>query len=120
MLHLTFQAVNSHDFFIIATKAILETTSSNVIYGILHGLIWAQTNLNTEFLSKILSSVYSSLANMTCLLRTNKSILLLFLSQVPLVPDSLDPRYVFIVDNGMQILIWYGLRANPLNRSKAR
>ncbi|PIK45358.1 hypothetical protein BSL78_17779 [Apostichopus japonicus] len=42
------------------------------------------------------------------------------LESVPLVPDSLDPRYVFIVDNGMQILIWYGLRANPLNRSKAR
>lgn len=42
------------------------------------------------------------------------------LESVPLEPQSLDPRYVFIIDNGMHILIWYGKNANSLNRSKAR
>ena len=41
-------------------------------------------------------------------------------NQVPMELASLDPKYVFILDIGMEIYIWYGQRSNPITRSKAR
>eukprot|EP00057_Strongylocentrotus_purpuratus_P005896 XP_011660370.1 PREDICTED: protein flightless-1 homolog [Strongylocentrotus purpuratus] len=44
----------------------------------------------------------------------------LHLEAVPMDHESLDPKYVFVLDNGMDIFIWYGQKSNPITRSKAR
>ncbi|KAL1132057.1 hypothetical protein AAG570_010015 [Ranatra chinensis] len=42
------------------------------------------------------------------------------LEPVPVSPESLDPRYVFILDNGLKIFLWYGKKAKNTFKSKAR
>ncbi|XP_041473939.1 protein flightless-1 homolog [Lytechinus variegatus] len=44
----------------------------------------------------------------------------LHLEAVPMDHESLDTKYVFVLDNGMDIYIWYGQKSNPITRSKAR
>ena len=34
--------------------------------------------------------------------------------------DSLDPRHVFLVDGGLRIYVWYGLKCKNVLKSKAR
>ncbi len=34
--------------------------------------------------------------------------------------DSLDPRFVFLLDDGLKIYLWNGAKCNPITRSKAR
>lgn len=34
--------------------------------------------------------------------------------------DSLDPRYVFVLDTGLKIFIWYGKKCKNTLKSKAR
>ncbi|XP_071488184.1 protein flightless-1 homolog [Diadema antillarum] len=42
------------------------------------------------------------------------------LEAVTMEPQSLDPKFVFVLDLGMEIYVWYGARSNPITRSKAR
>lgn len=42
------------------------------------------------------------------------------LEPVPIHYDSLDACHVYILDNGMNIFLWNGLKCNPITRSKAR
>lgn len=42
------------------------------------------------------------------------------LEPVPVDVDSVDPRFVFIVDTGEQIFMWYGRKSKSTLRSKAR
>lgn len=42
------------------------------------------------------------------------------LEPVPLAVDSLDPRYVFVVDTGDVIYMWYGKKCKNTLKSKAR
>lgn len=42
------------------------------------------------------------------------------LEPVAVVVESLDPRYVFVLDTGMKIFIWYGKTAKNTLKSKAR
>lgn len=42
------------------------------------------------------------------------------LEPVPIHYESLDPRHVFLLDNGMSIYLWNGIKCNPITRSKAR
>ncbi|XP_033631198.1 protein flightless-1 homolog [Asterias rubens] len=44
----------------------------------------------------------------------------LHLEAVTMEPEQLDPFYVFILDLGPRILIWYGARCKSITRSKAR
>lgn len=44
----------------------------------------------------------------------------LVLDPVPLTSESLDPRFVYLLDDGMTIYLWNGLKSNPITRSKAR
>ena len=47
-------------------------------------------------------------------------LVLLFPVQVKMELKSLDPRYVYIIDVGMTIFIWHGMKCNGLTKSKAR
>ena len=40
--------------------------------------------------------------------------------QVAMEPEQLDPLFVFIVDIGMKIMIWYGQNCKSLTKSKTR
>ncbi|CAH1638328.1 unnamed protein product [Spodoptera littoralis] len=42
------------------------------------------------------------------------------LEPVPVQADSLDPRYVFVLDTGLVIYLWYGKKAKNTLKSKAR
>ncbi|XP_014203802.1 protein flightless-1 isoform X1 [Copidosoma floridanum] len=42
------------------------------------------------------------------------------LEPVPVCPESLDPNYVFVLDNGKTIYMWYGKRAKNTLKSKSR
>lgn len=42
------------------------------------------------------------------------------LEPVPFSVESLDPRYVFIVDCGMKIYMWHGKRSKNTLKSKSR
>lgn len=42
------------------------------------------------------------------------------LEPVPTSADSLDPRHVFLVDAGLRIYVWYGLKCKNVLKSKAR
>jgi hypothetical protein len=42
------------------------------------------------------------------------------LEPVPSSSDSLDPRHVFLVDAGLRIYVWYGLKCKNVLKSKAR
>lgn len=42
------------------------------------------------------------------------------LEPVALCSESLDPRYVFLLDTGLKIYLWYGKRAKNTFKSKAR
>ena len=42
------------------------------------------------------------------------------LEPVPTSEDSLDPRHVFLVDAGLRIYVWYGLKCKNVLKSKAR
>lgn len=42
------------------------------------------------------------------------------LEPVPVLSDALDPRFVFVIDVGEQIFIWYGKKAKNTLKSKAR
>ena len=42
------------------------------------------------------------------------------LHPVPLAFEALDPRFVYLLDAGMNIYIWNGAKCNPITRSKAR
>lgn len=42
------------------------------------------------------------------------------LEPVPLSDDSLDPRHVFLVDGGLRIYVWYGVKCKNVLKSKAR
>ncbi|XP_038064629.1 protein flightless-1 homolog isoform X2 [Patiria miniata] len=44
----------------------------------------------------------------------------LHLEAVAMEPEQLDPFFVFIVDIGMTIMIWYGQRCKSLTKSKTR
>lgn len=44
----------------------------------------------------------------------------LVLDPVPLTSEALDPRFVYLLDDGMTIYLWNGLKSNPITRSKAR
>jgi len=44
----------------------------------------------------------------------------ILLEPVPLTYESLDSRYVYLLDDGMKIYLWNGLKTNPITRSKAR
>ena len=35
-------------------------------------------------------------------------------------PESLDPRYVFLLDGGLRIFVWYGKKCENVLKSKAR
>ena len=35
-------------------------------------------------------------------------------------PEALDPGYVFLVDAGLKIYVWYGLKCKNVLKSKAR
>lgn len=39
---------------------------------------------------------------------------------VPLHYESLDPRFVYLLDDGMKIYLWNGVKSTPITRSKAR
>ena len=39
---------------------------------------------------------------------------------VPLSYKSLDPRFAFLLDDGMKLYLWNGSKCNPVTRSKAR
>ena len=34
--------------------------------------------------------------------------------------QTLDPRYVFLIDAGLQIFVWYGMKCKNVLKSKAR
>ncbi len=34
--------------------------------------------------------------------------------------ESLDPRFIFLLDDGLKIYLWNGAKCNPITRSKAR
>ncbi|XP_046688250.1 LOW QUALITY PROTEIN: protein flightless-1-like [Homalodisca vitripennis] len=42
------------------------------------------------------------------------------LEPVPVSAESLDPRFVFLLDTGLKIFMWYGKRAKNTFKSKAR
>ncbi|XP_014245300.1 protein flightless-1 [Cimex lectularius] len=42
------------------------------------------------------------------------------LEPVPAVTESLDPRYVFVLDAGLKIFLWHGKKAKNTFKSKAR
>lgn len=42
------------------------------------------------------------------------------LEPVPVTTDSLDPRFVFVLDIGLKIFIWYGKKCKNTLKSKAR
>ncbi|XP_075220548.1 FLII actin remodeling protein isoform X2 [Lycorma delicatula] len=42
------------------------------------------------------------------------------LEPVPISYESLDPRYVFVLDTGLKIFLWYGKKAKNTFKSKAR
>ncbi|XP_054268551.1 protein flightless-1 [Macrosteles quadrilineatus] len=42
------------------------------------------------------------------------------LEPVPVCAESLDPRFVFLLDTGLKIFMWYGKRAKNTFKSKAR
>lgn len=44
----------------------------------------------------------------------------ILLEPVPLHYKCLDPAYVYLLDNGLNIYLWNGARANPITCSKAR
>ncbi|XP_070580511.1 protein flightless-1 homolog isoform X2 [Ptychodera flava] len=44
----------------------------------------------------------------------------LHLEPVPVEPFSLDPKFVFILDCGMNIYIWYGTQCKSITKSKSR
>lgn len=44
----------------------------------------------------------------------------LVLDPVPLDSHYLEPNYVYLLDNGMQIFLWYGRDSQSVTRSKAR
>ena len=44
----------------------------------------------------------------------------LSIEPVPLSYKSLDPRFAYLLDDGMKLFLWNGLKCNPITRSKAR
>ena len=44
----------------------------------------------------------------------------ILLEPVPLDHESLNSKYVYLVDGGMHIYLWNGTKSNPITRSKAR
>jgi hypothetical protein len=42
------------------------------------------------------------------------------LEPVPIHFESLDPNFVYLLDDGMIIYLWNGSKSNPITRSKAR
>ena len=42
------------------------------------------------------------------------------LEPVPVSADSLDPRYVFVLDTGLKIFMWFGPNAKNTFKSKSR
>jgi len=42
------------------------------------------------------------------------------LEPVPVYIESLDPNYVFVLDTGNKIFMWYGKKAKSTLKSKAR
>ncbi len=42
------------------------------------------------------------------------------LEPVPTAVQSLDPRFVFLIDGGLAIFVWYGLKSKNTLKSKAR
>lgn len=42
------------------------------------------------------------------------------LEPVPVSAESLDPRFVFVLDTGLKIYMWYGKKAKNTFKSKAR
>lgn len=42
------------------------------------------------------------------------------LEPVPVAVESLDPRFVFVVDTGLKIFMWYGKKSKNTFKSKAR
>lgn len=38
----------------------------------------------------------------------------------PIEPESLDPRYVFVLDTGIKIFMWYGKKSKSTLKSKSR
>lgn len=43
-----------------------------------------------------------------------------FMSQVEITPKSLDSRYVYLLDVGKVMYIWYGTKSKNVTRSKTR
>ncbi len=44
----------------------------------------------------------------------------LHIEPVPLHYNSVDPRFAYLLDDGMKLYLWNGLKCNPITRSKAR
>lgn len=44
----------------------------------------------------------------------------LYLETVAMLPESLDPRFVFVLDAGYNIFVWHGLKSKNTMRQKAR
>lgn len=42
------------------------------------------------------------------------------LEPVPVAVESLDPRFVFVLDTGLKIFMWYGKKSKNTLKSKAR
>ena len=42
------------------------------------------------------------------------------LEAVAVDPSSLDPRYVFLLDAGLRIFVWYGKKCKNVLKSKTR
>jgi hypothetical protein len=42
------------------------------------------------------------------------------LEPVPVTAESLDPRFVFVLDTGLKVFMWYGKKSKNTFKSKAR
>ena len=42
------------------------------------------------------------------------------LEPVPLAYESLDPRFVFVLDDGLKLYVWFGKKSKNTLRPKAR
>lgn len=58
--------------------------------------------------------------SITRLYRVHAADASIHLEPVPVCFDSLDPGFVFVLDTGNKIFIWYGKKAKSTLKSKAR
>ena len=56
----------------------------------------------------------------TRMYRIHEAVSGIHLEAVSCVPESLDPRHVFLLDAGLRIFVWYGKKCKNVLKSKAR